>query len=179
LFKVNGALPASAVGVNFDATLAGDGAIDGIATVNSGGTIAPGGSLGSLAVGGLNLAGSFAAEIDLNAPAADLLEANGAVTLTGGTLDLAVLNVPTTPYAAQTYLLLSNDGVDAVAGTFASVNGVPAGFNVSIDYAFAGVDVLGRVGTGNDIAITLIPEPATTAALLGLSSLAALRRRRR
>ena len=178
LFKVNGALPASAVGVNFDATLAGDGAIDGIATINSGGTIAPGGSLGSLAVGGLNLAGSFAVEIDLGAPAADLLETNGAVTLVGGTLDLSVLNVPTTPYAGQTYLLLANDGTDAIGGSFAAVNGVPAGFTFAIDYSFAGVDVLGRLGTGNDVALTLIPEPATGLMLTGLAGAALFRRRR-
>lgn len=58
-----------------------------------------------------------------------------------------------------------------------TINGVPLNYTAIIDYAFSGVDSLGRVGNGNDIALTLFPEP-TGLVLLGLLAAAQFARRR-
>ena len=49
---------------------------------------------------------------------------------------------------------------------------------VELDYAFLGVDSLGRVGDGNDIALTIVPEPATAVWGLAVGLLAIGRRSR-
>jgi len=76
---------------------------------------------------------------------------------------LMASNVPLPDGAfTGTYLLIANDGMDFVNGTFGSITGVPAGYIVSVDYGFKGVDSLGRTGDGNDVAITIaVPEPST------------------
>ena len=58
-----------------------------------------------------------------------------------------------------TYLLVANDGSDAINGTFASIIGLPGGFSATVDYAFNGTDSLGRTGNGNDLAVHVVPEP--------------------
>lgn len=180
LLRVDATLPGASVSAPFG-TLGGNGAVGGPVTVDAAGAVAPGDSVGRLGTGDVTLVGTYLAEIDLAAgggfASADLLAVDGAVNLLGGTLQLSTLSVPTTPYAAQTFLILANDGLDLVNGTFANVTGVAAGFTFSIDYAFSGVDVLGRVGSGNDVAITLIPEPSAVAGLAA-GCLALLRRRR-
>jgi autotransporter-associated beta strand protein len=176
VLKVNGTLPSSSVTVASDATLAGSGGAGGDVTINSGGNIAPGNSIGALSVGNLNIVGTFDAEIDQNngGPAsADLLNVSGSVSLSGATLDILLSN----PIDGGTYLLVANDGVDAVSGSFATISGLPAEYSASVDYAFAGTDALGRIGTGNDIAVSVVPEPAT--GMLGLAAGALIMRRRR
>jgi hypothetical protein len=75
--------------------------------------------------------------------------------------------------------LVANDlNVDPVSGLFATITGLPTGYAATIDYAFTGVDSLGRHGNGNDIALTLTPEP-TALLLLGVVGAALLARRRR
>ena len=59
-----------------------------------------------------------------------------------------------------TYLLVANDGSDAINGTFASIIGLPGGFSATVNYAFSGTDSLGRTGDGNDLAVHVVPEPA-------------------
>jgi hypothetical protein len=66
-----------------------------------------------------------------------------------------------------------------VNGTFASITGLPAGYTATVNYAFSGTDSVGRVGDGNDVAITVVPEPSTAAALVLAGGLLAMRRRRR
>jgi hypothetical protein len=75
------------------------------------------------------------------------------------------------------FLIAANDGSDPVSGTFGTINGVPGGYTATVDYAFSGTDTLGRVGNGNDIAVTIVPEPAT-AGLAGLVGFGMLARRR-
>jgi len=107
----------------------------------------------------------------------------GGIALANSTLDLSLLN-PSPLSLPQTFLFAANDGIDLVTGTFATLTGLPSGYAATVDYAFLGTDALGRIGTGNDIAVTIrdvsaIPEPGT--AWMGLGCLAALgvRRRRR
>ena len=61
-----------------------------------------------------------------------------------------------------------------------TITGVPANYVVSVDYAFNGTDSLGRVGTGNDLAVTItLPEPSTFGLVFAGGALLLLRLRQR
>ena len=153
----------SAVAVN-GGTLGGTGSLGTRSvTIINGGALAPGASIGSLSTGSLSLlsAGSrFNPEIDLGPQLnADLLNVNGAVSLANSTLDVSLLNLPTSQTLPLTFLLINNDGTsDPISGKFGSIS-IPTGFAVAVDYAYSGTDALGRVGNGNDLAITLSSVP--------------------
>ncbi len=170
-------------------TLGGTGRIAGVVNVFSSGTLAPGdGGIGTLTTGEVRFSSSaalrstLAMEIDLGgAPDADLLrvvggvflQGNAALTHPGATLDLSLLNAPSF-LAPTTFMLIDNDGLDPIFGQFGLVTGLPSNWTYSLDYSFSGTDALGRIGNGNDFAITLsaIPEPSagllTGLAVLGL-----------
>ena len=151
-------------------------------TVNTGGTLSPGSSIGTFATGNLTLSGTFLNEINLNnggAASADLLNLTGNFNITAGTLMLSLSNLPVAGVDG-TYLLVANDGSDAINGTFGSIIGLPGGFSATVDYAFSGTDSLGRTGDGNDLAVHVVPEPQSWALLaFGALSFLAFRRRRR
>ena len=156
------------VEVNSTGTLRGTGTVLQPIVINAGGTLAPGNSIGTFNAGPLSLTSSTSAlafELNPTSSSADLLNVTGSVTLASATLSLSFLSTPTlmTPL---TILLVANDGTDAVNGTFGSVLGVPGIYNYTLNYAFTGTDALGRVGTGNDVAITLtasVPEASAWA----------------
>ena len=164
-------------------TLKGTGTVLGAMDVSAGGTIAPGNSIGTLAIGGLSLTSAtshFALEIDLGlTPAADLLNVTGAIALAGSTLDLSLFNL--SPMSLpETFLFAADDLSDPVTGIFGTITGVPNGYTATVDYAYTGTDALGRIGDGNDLAVTLVaalPEPGT--AIFGLALFAVLGVRRR
>jgi hypothetical protein len=138
--------------------------------VNVGGLIAPGNSIDILNTGNLNILGGINEEIDMNGGglgSADLLNVTGTVGLTTATLNLNLTNLP--PAGSATYLLVANDAADPVTGIFESITGLPAGYTATINYAFTGTDSAGRVGNGNDIAVTVVTPEPTTAAVLGLA----------
>ena len=120
---VSGSLSTTPVTVAASATLAGAGSIAGTVTIQAGGTIAPGASAGSLDVGTTALAGSYACEID--GAAADSIDVTGDLDLTGSTLDFSVLGGGATQ---PTYVIATYTGT--LTGTFATINGLPAGYNV-------------------------------------------------
>jgi autotransporter-associated beta strand protein len=175
--RVNGTLPSPSVFVRTGGRLEGSGAVTGVIDVASTGILAPGaGGIGGLATGSVTLAGLLAAEIAPTAGGADLLSVTGSVTL-GGALELAISNLPA-GFQAGTYLLIANDGLDPVSGVFSGVTALPAGFSVTIDYAFAGMDSLFRTGNGNDVAVTIVPEPTSLGLLAAMGLLMGRRRRR-
>ena len=58
--------------------------------------------------------------------------------------------------------MINNDGTsDPIAGKFDNIK-IPTGFAVAVDYAYHGTDAVGRVGDGNDLAITLSSMPPVT-----------------
>lgn len=179
--RVNGTLPASSASVSSGATLSGVGSFLGGVNVLTGGTVSPGNSIGTFRTGSMTIAGALAAEIDLangGAASADLLEVTGSVVLSGAALNLTMSNAPGIGgWGIGTYILVSNDGSDAVSGSFGFISPLLAGYTATLDYAYSGVDSIGRIGDGNDIAITIVPAPSGVVALCGLV-LGATRRRR-
>jgi hypothetical protein len=94
----------------------------------------------------------------------------------------------------DTFFLVVNDGNDPVSGVFTKLNGSARSLNEGAQFfASAGQSFLGLMelsytaeqgvgfrGTGNDIAIRVVPEPSISFTLLsGLASIAACRRRPR
>jgi autotransporter-associated beta strand protein len=154
-------------------TLGGTGTIgntSGLVSVNAGGTLAPGIGIGTLATNSIaftDATSRFNPEIELGPTlSADLLNVTGSLTLAGSTLDLSLLNASILA-SPLTLLVVQNDGTDPIGGIFNTIN-VPTGYSAGVNYAYAGLDALNRVGTGNDIAVTLsmVPEPTAFAHFL-------------
>ncbi len=125
--------------------------------------------------------GEFAADVDFTSNTADVLSITGSVTLADAKLSLSLVDAPTGQLSTPlTFLLIVNDGVDPITGTFAEIDleTYPLA-HYSMNYAFSGIAVNG-VGTGNDVAITFfatVPEPSTMlVTLLGTAGLLARRR---
>jgi autotransporter-associated beta strand protein len=165
----------SNVTVSAAGTLAGNGTVNG--TVDVAGKIAPGASIGALSTGNLSLnsgtGGTLDSEVDMsNTPGADLVDVTGTVDVTNGTLNLTFSNAPAAASlegSPQTYTLVRNDSNDAVTSAFSTINiaGLGAEYLVSLDYTYSGTDQVGRLGDGNDIAVTVAPEPSSGLVVLG------------
>ena len=147
--QANATLDVSAVSFSMTGTqtLKGNGAVVGSVTTASTATVAPGESIGTLTVSGnATLGGTLDAEYDGSSSAADLLAVSGALDVSSATLSLTNLGAPS---PVGTYVLAT---YGTLAGTFPTVTGLPAGYN--IDYHYAGAN------SGNSIAL-VVPEPAT------------------
>jgi fibronectin-binding autotransporter adhesin len=146
------------------------------ATVNAGGTLAPGNlsdatgtfTVGSLAFGGgtlgIELAGTGAGDFDV-------LQTGG-LNATSGILDVDFLSF--TPDVADSFLVINNTG-GGVTGTFAN----DTGGTVFFDNGWQ-ADISYTAGNGNDVLLSnfsQIPEPSSLA-LLGMGAVMMLRRRR-
>ncbi|MCB1061570.1 MAG: LEPR-XLL domain-containing protein, partial [Verrucomicrobiae bacterium] len=163
----------SAFRVESGGTVDGNGTFNGAFFVEDGGTIAPGNSPGLISTGNLDLDGIYEVEItgdggpgDANGH--DQINVTGTVGIDAGT---AVLTLDITGLGAteitggDSFVIIANDGVDAVTGTFSNyaegdvvVTNVDAtGINLTITYTG---------GDGNDVA--LVAQPAeTTVEIIG------------
>lgn len=133
-------------------TLKGTGTVVGDTTVLSGGTVAPGLSPGCLTVGNLVSAGTIDIEIG-GADACsgyDQLRVNGTVNLTGSELGLTLVN-GFVPAADTSFVIIQNDGVDAVIGTF---NDLPEG--AAFEYDGVVYDITYTGGDGNDVELYVL-----------------------
>ena len=143
--SVNGSI-VSAVTVKDGARLGGTGTIGNNTTALSGGTVAPGNSIGTMTVNGtFTLSGGSVYEVEANAAGqSDKVVVNGTVNLTGATLRVLAQDGNYNP--STDYLIIDNDGADTVTGTFASV---------TTTLAFLTPTVLYTAGDGNDVVLTL------------------------
>ncbi|WP_428937474.1 beta strand repeat-containing protein [Fontivita pretiosa] len=178
---INGALTGGGtVTVQSGATLGGIGSVAGAVNIQTGGSIAPGQSVGSLATGDLIIASgaTYFAEIDWQnnlslQPIADRLNVTGSVTLqSGSALQMVFLNVVAGQVVPnRTVVLIDNDGTDPVNGTFGIVAPPTGAFAGLISYTlYYNYDAdSGQVGVGNDIAVTFhsVPEPSSLAIVAG------------
>jgi autotransporter-associated beta strand protein len=187
---VNGSLAAgSAVTVASGATLGGFGTVG---SVQVAGSLAPGNSIGTISTGDLGIGnGSGALDVELGRsggnPVSDLVAVTGTVGIDpdlGSDLKLTLYSGLDNPEVGDIFYLISNDGSDAIAGEFTTLNGtldLSGGSTFSwnsqdwqITYQ-ANYDGSSFTG-GNDLAIQVVPEPAALA-LLCLGAVGLLRRR--
>jgi outer membrane autotransporter protein len=144
---INGSIT-SAVTTASGATLGGTGTLA-ATTISSGGIHAPGNSIGTQTVNGaylLNAGSILEIEVD-SAGNSDKVIVNGTVDITGSTL--RVKGVSGNNFSGQTtysYVIIENDGVDAVTGDFATIDNQLAFYD-------AARSTTG--GTGNDVSLTL------------------------
>ncbi|MCG3146640.1 MAG: hypothetical protein PCFJNLEI_00074 [Verrucomicrobiae bacterium] len=139
-------------------TLRGTGSVVGNTTIA--GNLTPGLSIGTLVFSNdLTLTGTYQAEFGDGGN--DQLIVVGDLTLAGATLDLTAVGGVT----GETYVIASYGNL---FGTFSVTNGLPVGYTVDYDY------------NGNQIAVILIPEPATVGLVgFGLAVLLGIARRRK
>ncbi len=160
---VNGAQPASAVALN-GGTLGGTGVV-GQVTAN-GGVVSPGTSVGRLMVNGnLTFSPNATLAVELNGLVPgighDQLSVTGIVNLAGAQLTGSV-GFASAP--GNAFTLISNDGVDAVVGTFA---GLLPGQRFTLGGAWFVVSYAG--GDGNDVVITRVNAPPQITSFVGLT----------
>ncbi len=131
----------------------GTAGLGGTVTVTNGGRVAPGNSPGIINTGNFSLgAGSFL-DIELGGSATnpgvdyDQVNVTGTVTLAGALNPTAL----TSYTSGQQYVIVNNDGSDAIVGTFA---GLPQGATVKIGGADFIISYIG--GTGNDVTLTSV-----------------------
>ncbi len=165
--RVNGFQPQSAVVISNGNILGGSGTVGRI-TVASGGTVAPGNSAGQLNSSNATFQAGSLFQVELNGATAgtgyDRLAVRGTISLGGATL------APTLGFASSlsnSFMILENDGVDAITGTFAglSQNAVLSVSSIPFRISYTG-------GTGNDVVLTQIaPLPSLTAQSLAGTNL--------
>lgn len=145
--RVDGSIASSSgLTVHAGGILSGTGTVP-TTTVDSGGVLQPGNTVGTLTVdGNLTLNPGALLEVQLNNPPPGTMVAtvNGLVTLSGASLNLSV-GSQIAP--AATYIIILNDGVDPVVGTFASV---------TENLPFLTPFVIYNAGTGNDVAVRML-----------------------
>jgi fibronectin-binding autotransporter adhesin len=137
----NATLGGSLVTVDTGSTLSGHGTILG-SVVNAGGVVAPGGTIGTLTVGGNYTQGpSSTLSIEVSPAAASKLAVGGAASLNG---TLALVYDPGV-YSAKTYDIVH---AGKVTGTFSTVTGsAPGGIAQSVLYSPTDVDLVLGAGT--------------------------------
>lgn len=146
---VNGSQPSSAVSLT-GGTLGGTGTAG--AVTGTGGAVNPGpvGGAGTLSTANVALDPAVTVYVDLNgASAYDALAVTGTVNLAGATLAGAC---GYTPLAEEEFTIVSNDGADAVLGTF---NGLAEGASVTIGGQTLVITYAG--GDGNDVVLRKPP----------------------
>ncbi|MFD2113533.1 DUF4347 domain-containing protein, partial [Thiorhodococcus fuscus] len=147
------------VAVNVSAgTLGGNGKVGDLTL--SAGTLAPGNGAGDLDTGNLSLASGAIYAVELGgttvATQYDQVKVTGTVDLGGATLNAALIN-SFTPTSGDSFVIIDNDGSDAVTGTF---SGLAEGASVTVGGTDFTISYVG--GDGNDVVLTAFNSAPTT-----------------
>jgi fibronectin-binding autotransporter adhesin len=146
-----------------DFTIANGGILGGSGTTGdinaqSGSTLASGNSPGCLNSGNLTLVSgsTFEEQIAGNTVCSeyDQVKVTGTVTLGNATLSTLLLN-GFKPTAGKTFIIIDNDGADAVTGTF---TGLAEGATFSVSGYVFKISYTG--GDGNDVVLSVVSVPA-------------------
>jgi hypothetical protein len=124
-------------------------------TVQALGILAPGLSPGCLSSGNLVLSGTYEVELAGTTVCTeyDQTDVTGTVDVTGATLDLSLLNGFSPPLNSE-YIIINNDGSDAVTGEFA---GLVDGASITQGDITFQINYDG--GDGNDVVLTVTGSP--------------------
>jgi hypothetical protein len=149
------------------ATLGGTGILGSAVTMNNGSKLNPGpagaagtaGAVGAFQTGEVTFFGLSSLVIDIANPTTfDQLSIVGGNLNIGGAASLTLNIAPGTVFTpGLSMILVSNDGADAIFGTFSNAP-VDGGIYTFSGYNFL-VDYTG--GDGNDLSIAAVPEPRT------------------
>ncbi|HWU56471.1 MAG TPA: autotransporter domain-containing protein [Rhizomicrobium sp.] len=127
--NVTGSIASSNVSVASGATLNGTGMV-GATAIQSGGTLAPGNSIGTLTVNGnLTLASGAIYNVEVSPTAADRMTVIGTASINGSVI---VSVAPGTYSFGQRFTLIGAGG--GVSGTFASLTGIPLSLKGQLSY---------------------------------------------
>ena len=165
---VNGNQPGSAISF-LSGFLSGTGAVGTIiASSNPGKSISPGTSPGILTCSNvtLNLQTTFQAELNGTALGSqyDQLNVNGTVTISNSSLFVTSTGLALS--GGEQFVIIKNDGVDAINGTF---GGYPEGTNVGVGSYQLKITYVG--GDGNDVVIYYpVNPPAQFTAIAALTN---------
>jgi len=191
---INGSTASSSAVTVDGGTLGGSGTVGGTITVQSGGTLAPGSSIESLASGSLtfNSGATFGYEVDssvLPSVGGDLQVVSGNLTLSG-TVNLTLANLAVGTFAETTTFTLINyngtwnNGLFTYNANLLSDGEIFSfnGQNWQIDYnaASGGSNFTGEyLPASSFVNLTAVPEPATWVLIaFSLTSVIVFRRRR-
>ena len=138
------------VQVNGTGTLAGSGTVNANVTDLTGGQISPGSTVGVIATNNLNLNAGSSLTVDFTGTTAgqfDQVNVTGTVSLTNANLRI---NVGGSLNIGDSFIVINNDGTDAVTGTFFGNTTINAAndprYTFTLNYAG---------GDGNDVVATL------------------------
>ncbi|WP_390898768.1 autotransporter domain-containing protein [Pseudomonas brenneri] len=160
LLAVNGSL-ASQVTVSNSGVLGGSGSI-GALTAKSGGTVAPGNSIGTLNVAGdVNFDAGSTYAVELSNTSSDRIVAGGKATLNGGTVTLALENSPTLLSQPEAQSLIGRQynilqATGGITGSFAQVlpNYLFVGGNLNYGANGVQLDVARTANSFASVAVT-------------------------
>ncbi|MDA1014323.1 MAG: Ig-like domain-containing protein [Planctomycetota bacterium] len=142
--------------------MGGTGTVNGTVTVQSGGTLAPGVSPGKLNSGSVTFTSTANFDVELNGATVgtqyDQLNVTGSVTLGNATLNATLGFVPS---PGVEFIIINNDGGDAVGGTF---NGLAQGATITVGGIPLFVSYVG--GDGNDVVLTVDNVPPTVTSIV-------------
>ena len=148
-------------------TLSGAGVISGAVTA-TGGSVAPGNSPGTLKTGDLDLesGATFSVEIQ-DAGRFDQIDVTGAVVINDAVLSVTGFGIQTIN-AGDQFVIISNDGTDAVTGGL--FHDLPEGALISTNFLGSGLSatITYKGGSGNnDVVIVMAPATVSIAATTG------------
>ena len=140
-------------------TVRGNGTLNGLVAIFSGGTLAAGSSPGSLTINGnLQLETGSTLAVDISGTTAgteyDQLTVNGTVTINNALLTVNLGSY--SPPFSSSFTIISNDGADAISGTFSGLAEGSTVGGTTLSLSYAGAD-------GNDFTLN---APASAAPVI-------------